>query len=85
LAKLLSHPACVGETRDSLLKRFEELVFYEGKPVLWKPHRPNEEDKPAADPQPSRRFQILQQAAAWIQQNWPDFDLETSCPVTWRD
>jgi serine/threonine protein kinase len=85
LAKLLSHPACVGEARDSLLRRFEELVLYDGKPVLWKPYRLNDEEKPAAGPQPSRRFQILQQAAAWIQQNWPDFDLETTCPVTWRD
>lgn len=26
----------------------------------------------------------LHDAATWIQQNWPDFDLETNHPVTWR-
>jgi hypothetical protein len=31
-----------------------------------------------------RRFHNLHDAAAWIQQNWPDFDLETNHPVTWR-
>ncbi len=33
---------------------------------------------------PPRRFHTVHDAAAWIQQNWPDFDLEATHPVTWR-
>ena len=33
---------------------------------------------------PPRRFHNLHDAAAWIQQNWPDFDLEATHPVIWR-
>ena len=33
---------------------------------------------------PARRFHAVHDAAAWIQQNWPDFDLEATHPVTWR-
>ncbi len=33
---------------------------------------------------PPRRFHNMHDAAAWIQQNWPDFDLEATHPVTWR-
>ena len=33
---------------------------------------------------PPRRFHNLHDAAAWIQQNWPDFDLEATHSVTWR-
>jgi serine/threonine protein kinase len=83
LAKLLSHPACVGDQRESLLKRFEELVFYDGKPVFLKPEGADGE-QPAHEQRPPRRFHNLHDAAAWIQQNWPDFDLETNYPVTWR-
>jgi hypothetical protein len=85
LAKLLSHPACVGEQREPLLKRFEELVLYDGKPVFLKPEATEgkKRKKPAGDQLPPRRFHNLHDAAAWIQQNWPDFDLETNCPVTW--
>ena len=83
LAKLLSHPACVGEQRDVLLKRFEELIFYDGKPVFLKPDAADGK-KAAADHFPPRRFHNLHDAADWIQKNWPNFDLETNCPVTWR-
>jgi hypothetical protein len=83
LAKLLSHPACVGEQRDALLKRFEELVFYDGKPVFLKADNP-EAQQPTQDQGPPRRFHNLHDAAAWIQQNWPDFDLETNYLATWR-
>jgi hypothetical protein len=82
LAKLLSHPACVGDQRESLLKRFEELVFYDGKPVFLKLESADGE-QPTHEQTPPRRFHNLHAAAAWIQQNWPDFDLEASCPVTW--
>ena len=37
---------------------------------------------PAAPP--ARRFHTVHDAAAWIQQNWPDFDLEATHPVIWR-
>jgi hypothetical protein len=82
LAKLLSHPACVAKQRKILLKRFEELVFHDGKQVFLKPDAADGK-KPADDP-PPRRFHSLHDTAAWIQKNWPDFDLETNCPVTWR-
>jgi hypothetical protein len=83
LAKLLSHPACVAGQRDVLLTRFEELVLHDGKPVFLKPEGADGE-QPADEQPPPRRFHNLHDAAAWIQQNWPDFDLETNCPVTWR-
>jgi serine/threonine protein kinase len=83
LAKLLSHPGCVAEQRDVLLKRFEELVLHDGKPVFLKPDA-SDGKKPAGDQLPPRQFQNLHDAADWIQKNWPDFDLETNCPVTWR-
>ena len=33
---------------------------------------------------PPRRFHTVHAAAAWIQKNWPHFDLEATHPVTWR-
>jgi serine/threonine protein kinase len=83
LAMLLSHPACVSDQRAYLLRRFEELVLYDGKPVLSKPASPDAK-RPSHDQTPPRRFHNLHDAAAWIQQNWPDFDLETNCSATWR-
>jgi hypothetical protein len=73
----------VEKQRDVLLKRFEELVFHDGKPVFLKPDAPDGKN-PAGDQLPPRRFQTLHDAADWIQKNWPDFDLETNCPATWR-
>jgi serine/threonine protein kinase len=84
LAKLLSHPGCVGQPRESLLQRFEELAVYDGKPVFLKPDATDGKNAPS-EQSPPRRFHNLHDAAAWIQQNWLDFDLETNCPVTWRD
>ncbi len=84
LAKLLSHPGCVAEIRQGLLQRFEELVFYDGKPAFLKTESLLDgKNTPSENQPPRRRFHNLHDAAAWIQQNWPDFDLETSCPVTW--
>jgi hypothetical protein len=83
LATLLSHPGCVGELRLPLLQRFEELVLYDGRSVFLKPKKPNG-IRTVQDQVPPRRFHNLHDAAAWIQQNWPDFDLETNCPATWR-
>ena len=82
LAALLSHPGCVAEQREDLLHRFEELVLYGGKSVPWKP-LVLDVKQPTENQLPRRRFHNLHDAAAWIQQNWPDFDLEASCPVTW--
>ena len=92
LASLLSHPACVGKVRDDLLHRFEELVFYDGAPVFGKPKVPSaiwelevpDSNQPSPDQLPRQRLHNLHDAAAWIQQNWPDFDLETNCPATRR-
>jgi serine/threonine protein kinase len=83
LARLLSHPGCVTWKRQRLLQCFEDLVLYDRKPVLLKPDA-TDGKKPAGDQLPPRRFHNLHDAAAWIQQNWPDFDLDTNCPVTWR-
>jgi serine/threonine protein kinase len=83
LAKLLSHPGCVAQVRQGFLERFEELVFYDGKPVFFRAENPDAKQSPH-EQTPPRRFHNLHDAAAWIQQNWPDFDLETNCPLTWR-
>jgi hypothetical protein len=83
LARLLSHPGCVAQLRLPLLQRFEELVLYDGRSVFLKPKKPNG-TRTVRDQPPRHRFHNLHDAAAWIQQNWPDFDLETNCPVTWR-
>ncbi|HXY37297.1 MAG TPA: serine/threonine-protein kinase, partial [Planctomycetaceae bacterium] len=58
LAKLLSHPACVAAEQDSLLKRFEELVLYDGKPVFLK-RDAADGHKPADEQLPPRRFHTL--------------------------
>jgi hypothetical protein len=84
LAKLLSHPGCVKELRQGLLHRFEELVFFDGKPVFGKADDASAFCTPEIPGGKQHRFHNLHDAAAWIQQNWPDFDLETNCPVTWR-
>jgi serine/threonine protein kinase len=83
VARLLSHPACVGEARTRLLLRFEELILYGGKPVFSRSDDPGGK-QPSHEQSPPRRFHNLHDAAVWIQQNWPDFDLETNCPATWR-
>jgi hypothetical protein len=93
LAKLLSHPGCLGvergsrrEPREFMLQRFEELLFHNGEPVYLKPEVSDESTSANAQtsPPPPRGFHNLHDAAAWIQQNWPDFDLETNHPVKWR-
>lgn len=87
LAELFAHPGCRGEQREYMLQRFEELVLDDGRPVLL---RPND----AKDPEPadssvsarrSRRFRNLNDAAIWIQKEWPDFDLESCDPTIWHD
>lgn len=83
LAKLLSHPNCVAALREWFLQRFEELVFFDGKSVFWKDANSDSQAQTIEKP-PPRRLRNLHDAAAWIHQNWPDFDLETNCPATWR-
>jgi hypothetical protein len=61
----------------------EELVLYNEKSVFLKPDLAPDK-KQQKDDAPPRRFHNLHDAADWIQQNWPDFDLETNCPATWR-
>ncbi len=87
LARLLSHPGCVDELREILIQRFEELVFHDGKHVFLPKPEPEAEAETSQVPEPvppSRQFHNLHDAAAWIQLNWHDFDLETNHPVTWR-
>ncbi len=93
LARLLSHPGCVGEFRINVLRRFEELVLYDGQPVFSNPliaqlQAKEEADENEADATeagessadvaetalPPRRFHTVYDAAAWINENWPDFD-----------
>ena len=78
----MSHPFCFGDSGSYVLQRFEELVLHEGRHVFL----PLDEDAPADAlcPTPARQFHTVHDAAAWIQKNWPDFDLETNHPVTWR-
>ena len=97
VARVFTHSGCVDEPREFLLQRFEELVFHDGKHVfLTMPESDTENAEttgselggltPSRSPfeQPVRRFQTIHDAAAWIQQNWHDFDLEATHPVTWR-
>jgi serine/threonine protein kinase len=95
VTRLLSHPGCIGEARQRLLRRIEELVFYDGRPVFEQPGRIATPDlgshsvwalSPAPPPSgtPPRRFQTVYDAAEWIQKNRPDFDLDTNSPATGR-
>jgi hypothetical protein len=86
LVRLLSHPGCVEELREVLLQRLEELLFHNGEPVYLRPtvagKTPPAKDEGSTSP--PRRFHNIYDAAKWIEQNWPDFDLETNHPITWR-
>ena len=108
IAAMLLHPACIGEPREWMLQRFEELVFHDGNRVFLNlpeedgERQGNYKNPPSAIPvaganehggltpnrspaaPPHRRFHSVHDAAAWIQQNWPDFDLEATHPVVWR-
>jgi hypothetical protein len=94
LARLLSHPGCVDGMREEFLQRFEELVIYDGKPVFPIPRarvvkKKSDSSKSSAKSNeaghsPPRQFRTQHDAAVWIQQNWPDFDLEATYPATWR-
>ncbi len=93
LAKLLQHPACIGEPREWMLQRFEELVLHDGRRVFLKAaeEEDSKTDKDAKSEtqtvegdHPKRRFHTIHDAAAWIQTNWPDFDLEATMEITWR-
>jgi len=87
LARLLSHPGCVAGLREACLARFEELVLHEGRPVLLNPEAPDDASPEAqangADSVVPRRMPHPYNAAAWIRNNWSDFDLEAEAPATW--
>jgi len=99
LAKLMEHPACVGIPQNWMLQRFEELVLHNGQSVFLIDPNPaagmdgDSRDEfggltpnrsPVKPEPPTRRFHTIHDAAAWIEQNWPDFDLEATMLVTWR-
>ena len=89
VATLFLHPACVGKPREFLLQRFDELIFHDGNPIFLTLPESDTAFLSSARPrqrpeQPARRFHNMHDAAAWIQQNWPDFDLEATHPVIWR-
>ncbi len=88
LVTLMQHPACVDKYCEWILQRFEELVLHNGERVFLP--LPKDEDesqsKTSTEPTPPpRRFQNVYDAADWIEKNWPDFDLDATMPVTWRD
>ena len=86
IAEMLAHPGAVGEFRETLLKRFEELIFHGGQHVLLPLPKKDGESGPgelggltphrSLEESPARRFHTIHDAAAWIQQNWPGYDLE---------
>ena len=91
LANLLSHPGCTDDPREWMLLRFEELLFHEGKHVLLRlpdSDQDSDDESSASDEAkrepPPRRFHTTHDAAVWIQENWPDFDLEATPEVQWR-
>jgi hypothetical protein len=84
LARLLSHPASVGLNREFLLERFEEVVFHDGRHVFLHSDSAKEVTNSQKAQSPPRRFHNVHDAAKWIQENWPDFDLDSNCPVAWR-
>jgi hypothetical protein len=71
LAGLLSHPGKVVFPRRQVRSGTGGFAPREAEGV----------QKPSPPP---RRFRNLYDTAEWIQKNWPDFDLETNCPATWR-
>jgi len=91
VAALLQQPGCCNEPREYLLQRFEELNFHDGRHVfLIDPESESlaisaESSVPQPKPEPPpRRFHTIHDAAACIEKNWPDFDLEATMPATWR-
>ena len=87
LAKLMSHPACVGRTCDLMLMRFDELVLHDGHAMFLNPEVDAEVEQkklPIEVRIPDRKIFYTHDASNWIQANWPDFDLEYQHPVTWR-
>jgi len=92
LAGMLAHPGCVGEYREALLKRFEELVLYGGQHVFlpWpkKDDNDNEDENATTDKVapvvPERQFRTIHDASEWIRKNWPDFDLEQVPEIEYR-
>ena len=86
LAKLLlSHPFLIGESREFLLKRLEELVFHQGRNVLIGiPDFYGKVKFLNNGLLPERKFKTIYDAAEWIEKSWPDFDLEATPQVTYR-
>jgi len=87
IAKALGHPACHSQISGILLRRFEELILHQGSNELLhapKPLELHEYTDTDASPESARRFKKLQDAAEWIEKNWPDFDLEATPQVTYR-
>ncbi len=96
IAEMLPHPAAVGDVRETLLKRFEELLLYGGQHIFLteKPEDESSESPGNAErsgqtlgrsPEPPpRKFRTIHDAQIWIQQNWPDFNLDETPEVQWR-
>ncbi len=87
MASRFQHPGCVDDLREFMLMRFEELLFHQGNSVYILVENAS---KSLVSPitlekqtTPLRRISTLYDAAEWIIENWPDFDLEANQPVFW--
>ena len=56
---------------------FEELLFFDGKATFGKVDDARAFCAAEIPGGKQHRFHNLHDAAAWIQKNWPDFDLES--------
>jgi serine/threonine protein kinase len=90
LVETLRHPGAIGKLRSCLLRRLEEVVFHEGRPVFseleWQ--RPRDDERGTVndavksewqtrhDALPPRKFLAVHDATAWLAKNRPDIDLE---------
>ena len=73
-AEFFSHPDCVGFCQQEMLKQFESYVWCVQQNLSWPPSEGHPAD--ALCPTSPRRFHTMHDAAVWIQENWPDFDVE---------
>jgi serine/threonine protein kinase len=88
LARRLGHPDCIGDAQEMILDRLSDLLFHDGQDVIFRPNVVDERSEgfqfDCSSLDSPRRFRSVYMLSAWIAQNWPDFDLEATHPVTWR-
>jgi hypothetical protein len=82
VARFLSHPGCVGGLRESLLRRFDELVCNRGERLILKRQSSGDARVGTDEPAPGR-LQNIHEAANWIKNNWSDWNLDRCEAVNW--